>query len=165
MSKYLKPIQCEYFGDSIEEIKKRNFYLTEEFLKWMQKNGLSTKTQNQHLVYILMFLNDYLLYYGDCENGCCNVEAGVDNIDDFFGNFFIRKVLNSNEKRLKEATRAIKKFYKFLYEKGLIKKSDYQKVLDTIKNNLSRWLVKMSQYNDPDLDAFELDWIDVYIRE
>jgi len=139
-----------------EEIVKKNYELLNEFKIFLEEQGLSKKTIIKHLNNMNFYFNKYLIYYAmyDNENGetvIANAIDGVniDFIDEFLGNFFIRKVLWSNENAVKSNITSFKRFIKFLHTKGLIMDLDFEILKENIKDLKDDWIRKVNLYNDP----------------
>lgn len=55
---------------------------------------------------------------------------------------------------LKESITAVKKFYQFLYEEGIISKIDFEFVKGEIKEMKDEWIMVMRRYDEEDYE----DW-------
>ncbi len=127
-------------------------------LKFLQKQGLSKKTINRHLSNLDFYANEYLINY--CTDGNADnliVPTIIDGvfsgcIDNFLGNFFIRKCMWSTENSIKENITAFKKFYTFAEKKDLITKEDLDELKKVIKEQKNEWIRKVNLYNDPNRD-------------
>ena len=80
------------------------------------------------------FLNRYLLHYD-----AIPMQDGPQHIDDFLGNWFIRKAMWSSPKTIQQTAASLKKFYKCMCERGHVSSEDLGEVLDTVKENLQDW--------------------------
>ena len=78
--------------------------------------------------------------------------CGTDSfrIDDFLGNFFIRKCMWSTPGTIKSTTASIKKFYSSMLQRGNIDESDYRELIETIRGNMDSWLKDCEDHNSPD---------------
>ena len=106
--------------------------------------GLKSKTINNHLSNIDLYINEYLLRVEPLEmsDGC-----GYE-IDGFLGDFFIRKCMWSTPATVKSTAASIKKFYKSMVEHGHVDKDRYQELCDEIKESMEIWQADSEAYND-----------------
>ena len=133
------------FLKECEKIRKTNDELLLLFGESLEKAGISIKTINKHLSNVSFYINDYLL-----REETYSMEAGVEMIDDFLGNFYIRKCMWSTPANIKTTATSIKKFYKCMYEHAKISKEEYSFLNNTIKNSMAIWQENCAIYNDPD---------------
>jgi len=110
---------------------------------------LSKKTINAHLSNIDLFLNRFLPYYWG-EISKLDIVDLMQAIDEYFSDWYIRKVLFSSISNMKSNFTSIKKFFKFLLEIEYIDKVVYELVIETIKENKDEWLLMMKQYDEDD---------------
>jgi len=148
---------------SFEELKEetitKNITILEQFEKYLQEQGLSDKTVNKHLSNLDFYANDYLINYcsEEFEDNKFFVPTIIDGvffscIDDFLGDFFIRKCMWSSENTIKENITSFRKFYTFLEKEGKIDKEDLDELKELIKEQKDEWIRKVNLYNDPDTD-------------
>ena len=104
-------------------IKKFTEYLTIE-------NKLKSKTLDKHISNISFFYESYLHQYEEMH--LLDVEGAT--IEDFLGNWYIRKVLSSNKSEIVGILTSFKKFYKFLLDQGYITHDQYEEILAECKN-------------------------------
>ena len=71
-------------------------------------------------------------------------------IDEFLGEFFIRKCMWSTPATIKSTAASIKKFYKCMLDHGKIEKGDYKFFCETVKVGMEDWQALCAQYNDPE---------------
>ena len=76
------------------------------------------------------------------------MEEGVDDIDMFLGDWFIRKCMWSSKNSIKETASSIKKFYQCMSEYEYISKEDYKSVCETLKDNIEDYLESMDDYDN-----------------
>ena len=67
-------------------------------------------------------------------------QEGVDQVDMFLGYWFIRKAMWASSSSIKANAASLKKFYKFLHERGLVSEEDLDLLKMTIKENMPEWL-------------------------
>ena len=72
---------------------------------WLSEKGLVKKTIKKHLSNIDLYLNSFLNYY-EVET----MEVGINRIDSFLGDWFVRKCMWSSKNSIKENSASIKKF-------------------------------------------------------
>lgn len=144
--------------EKLKKVIKQNNDLLNQFGEYLLQKDLKIKTINKHLDNLDLFLNHFLPYYaGNSENEIANIYDIVDEFDNYFGDWYIKKVLYSSVSTLKSSLTSLKKFYKFLYEIGKIGKVDLETINSIIKENKDEWILKMEMYdNDEDLDDY--DW-------
>lgn len=127
------------------DIKELNNSLLELFSDDLKKAGLADKTIKRHLSNVDFYINEYLL-----RTDALSMESGVTMIDDFLGNFFIRKCMWSTPENIKTTATSIKKFYKSMLDHEKIAKQDYELLCATIKDSMDTWQEDCAVYNDPD---------------
>ena len=120
---------------------KRNKKFLNEFQNYLKNNNLTDKTINKHLNNVEFYLNTFLNYYD-----IVKMEDGIEKIYDYLCDFFIRKCTWSSKAAIKENAASIKKFYKCMSELNHIKKEDYEKLCEIIKDNMDIWLENMDDY-------------------
>lgn len=124
--------------NAIREENKRYLELFAEDLK-----GLSPKTARTHMSNVEFYINEYLL-----REGALGMEAGVECIDSFLGNFFIRKCLWSTPAAIRSTAASIKKFYKCMLTHGFIEKDAYEELCFVIREEMDVWLEECRGYNE-----------------
>jgi len=150
-----------------EELRKetitKNIAILEQFEKYLKEQGLSDKTLYKHLSNLELYANDYLISYciDEDEEDNIFVPTIIDGvspscIDDFLGDFFIRKCMWSRENTIKENITSFKKFYTFLEKEGKIDKEDLAELKEVIKEQKDEWIRKVNLYNDPNTDFEEI---------
>lgn len=116
-------------------IRTTNAALLADFAAWLKATGIADKTVEQHRGNIAFYINEYLLYEEAIEP-----PAGVDQVDDFLGYWFIRKAMWSSPASIRSNAASLKKFYGFMAERGLIGKDDLNDLKETIKDCMPDWL-------------------------
>jgi len=134
----------------MENNEKRNEKFLNEFASWLEEKNLSPKTIRNHVSNADLYLNNYLVYYEDepMESGCSI------KVDDFLGDWFIRKCMWSTAYSVKTTAASLKKFYQCMTERNHVEKKDYKILCDIIKDNMEYWINAVNRYNDFD----EEDW-------
>lgn len=141
---------CDYddYDDYVKEcekIEKENETYIELFYEALLEKQLTVKTINRHCNNVAFYLNTYLLREEPKPMKC-----GCYEIDNYLGNFFIRKCMWSTPSNIKTTSTSIKKFYQCMLEQGKIEKQDYLHLCDTIKGKMKEWQEECAIYNDPD---------------
>lgn len=142
----------EKYEAACEAIRTTNNELLDLFEKDLVLAGLSPKTIRSHLSNVDFYINEYLL-----REDLTPMGDGVGMIDDFLGNFFIRKCMWSTPSTIKSTAASIKKFYKCMLDNGNIKKKEYDYLCSEIKEGMEQWQADCAAFNDPDADN-PFDW-------
>ncbi|MDN5371230.1 MAG: hypothetical protein PWR19_276 [Carnobacterium sp.] len=102
------------------------------FKKYMiDVKDLSGKTVKRHIEHLDFYLNIYLAEYEKV-----TPINSVESIENFLGNFFVRKNLMSSHTSLKQNGSALKKLYQFLYDAGEISKIKFTEINEFIRTGL-----------------------------
>ena len=126
-----------------KKIRKENEALLNDFAASLASAGLVKKTIDNHVANIEFYINDFLLYYD-----AILAKDGIDHVDDFLGNWFIRKTTWASQAHIKGNASSLKKFYAFLLDKDMIDKEDLSDLKVLIKENMSDWLSELQQFDD-----------------
>ena len=126
-----------------KKIRKDNEVLLEDFAASLASSGLVNKTIDSHVGNIEFFINDFLLGYD-----AIPAKDGIDYVDDFLGNWFIRKTTWASQAHIKGNAASFKKFYAFMLEKKIIGKEDLDDLKTLIKENMSDWLSELQDFDD-----------------
>lgn len=137
------------YDKKMDETREKNAFYLEKFEDWLKGKGLSSKTINSHINNVEFYINDFVNYYEFNE-----MEQGCFMIDDFLGDFFIRKCMWSTPYTTKQNAASIKKFYSCMKELGYIKKESYDFLNEEIKENMEYWIESMDEYNSFDDSDF-----------
>lgn len=70
----------------------------------------------------------------------------------FLGYWFIKKAMWASQSSIKGNAASLRKFYTFMYEKGLIDKDALADLKETIKEGLPEWLATLERYDDPSIE-------------
>jgi intergrase/recombinase len=142
----------QYEADS-KRIRIANEKLLADFANWLKKSNLAHKTISKHLDNIEFYINEYLLYEDAIEP-----QDGVHDVSMFLGYWFIRKAMWASAASIKSNAASLKKFYTYLYERGLVTKDDLDSLKETIKEEMSEWLATLDRYDDPSITDMEEVW-------
>ncbi|AOF49212.1 putative uncharacterized protein [Tetragenococcus halophilus subsp. halophilus] len=129
---------------NVEEIKKQNKQLLDEFEQELIDKKLSAKTIYKHVNNIDFYINTFLLYDEFVE-----AKKGTLFIGEFLGYWFIKKAMWSSVKQINENATSLKKFYTFLYKRGDIRKETLDSLKERIKLEKPQWHVEMRRYDFP----------------
>lgn len=133
------------YEEKIKENIKRNKKFIKEFKKWLKGKNLSDKTIKKHVSNVEFYLDDFLNYYD-----ITKMEDGCLMIDDFLGDWFIRKCMWSSKTSIKENAASIKKFYQCMNELGYVSDDDYKGLCFIIKEGMEYWLEELEMYDNDD---------------
>ncbi len=140
--------QRDYEEEAEKLVKSFYNYLTQE-------KGLSEETALEHANQIGFFANNYLTGY---EEKILLEVTGMD-IEDYLGNWYIRKVWGGGKSDVRPILVAFKKFYKFLHERGSVDKDQLADILSACKNP-RRYIRRFESYDelDPDSETWDIDY-------
>jgi intergrase/recombinase len=145
--------EYEKYEADCKKIRKANESLLADFEAWLKSSGLSDKTIGNHLSNIDFYINEYLLYEDAIE-----AKDGVHSISMFLGYWFIKKAMWASQASIKSNATSLKKFYTFLFGRGLIDKEDLNELEETIKEEMPEWLATLKRYDDPSIEEMEDVW-------
>lgn len=91
---------------------------------------------------IYFYLNTYLVHYD-----VLAMQDGCRLIDDYLGDWFIRKCMWASKESINNNCSTFKKFYKCMFENGFVTKDDYEYVVYLIKEEKEDWLETLRQYD------------------
>jgi hypothetical protein len=121
-----------------------------------QEKGLSEETASEHAHQIGFFALHYLSGY---EEKKPLPEVTDRDIDDYLGNWYIRKVWGGGKSDVRPILTAFKKFYKFLHERGSVDADQLADILLACKNP-RRYIRRFESYDelDPDSETWDIDY-------
>ncbi len=137
--------------------------LVEAFYNYQkQEKGLSVETASAHAHHIRFFALHYLI---GCEEKNL-LEVTDRDIDDYLGNWYIRKVWGGGKSEVRPILIAFKKFYKFLHERGSVDKDQLDDILSACKNP-QIYIRRFESYDelDPDSETWDEDFRIWMLRE
>lgn len=134
-----------------EETYQKMMHINEKYLiifgEWLAEKGLQNKTINRHVSNVAFYINEFLCYYDIQE-----MKEGCYQIDEFLGDWFIRKAMWSTVATVKSNGVSIKKFYNCMKEKGFVNQEDYANLCMMIKIGMPSWIGAVAAYNDSGYD-------------
>ena len=136
-----------------ERIKETNETLLADFENWLEKSNLSDKTINKHVENVDFYINEFLLYEDAIE-----AQDGVGSLDMYLGYWFIKKAMWASRAAIKSNAASLKKFYTFLYERGMVSKEDLDDLKETIKIEMPEWLDTVDRYDDDSITDMGEVW-------
>lgn len=133
----------EKYERDCKRIRAANKALLADFEAWLEAAGLAKKTIRNHQLNVDLYINEYLLYEEALE-----APQGIHEIDMFLGSWFIRKTTWASPAQIKGNAASLKKFYRFLLDKGLIEKAELDEFMAEIKQGMPHWLAAIKQFED-----------------
>jgi hypothetical protein len=143
----------EVYENECNRIRKENQKLISDFGNWLASKNLSSKTIKKHTSNLDFYVNEFLLYEDAVE-----AKDGFDQIGMFLGYWFIKKAMWANTTEIKENAKSLKKFYKFMFDRGQISGEDFSALKESIKQGMPEWLATMARYDDPDIEDMDEVW-------
>ncbi len=134
----------------MDKMMEKNDKYFDEFIDYLLESGLKEKTIGKHLGNVSFYINDYLL----CREQEMEEGTNLENLDGFFGDFFIRKCMWSTPQTIRENVAGLNKFYKCMFEKGYISSEQYENYKATVKEYKDEWIDYCRAYNDPNVELF-----------
>ena len=141
------------YEEACKRIREENAKLLIDFGDWLKRKGLSEKTHGQHVANIDLYINEFLLYEDATE-----AAEGLGHVGMFLGYWFIKKAMWSSESSIRSNVASLKKFYEFMYERGLVSEEALKEMREQIKEELPEWLATMRRYSDPSITDPEDIW-------
>ncbi len=142
------------------KIHKRRESNTERLIKQFYKHlklekGISEETASAHAGQIEFFASHYLRDYEDKSL----LDTSGRDIENYIGNWYIRKVLNSSKSDVRAILVAFKKFFKFLFEEGKIEKRQLDDILEACASP-QRYIRRFESYDalDPESETWGIDF-------
>jgi len=140
----------EEIQKEVETIRSENTVLLEEFSVWLEQSGLKKKTVQGHTGNVWFYINEYLVY-----EDAIRPAEGISLIDGFFNWFFPNKAMWSSVATTKETVASLKRFFRFLAERGVLERAHYDEFLAEVKSQMPVWL---DNYRDEDDGEDEDEW-------
>lgn len=131
---------AKYEAES-KKMRAENKVLLTEFANYLKDKGLTENTIYNHTSNVEFFINDFLLY-----SDIIPPEDGIEEVDSFLGDWFIRKATWSSPGHIKSSAASFKKFYGFLVEKGMVSKEELKYLKETIKEELADWMAAADRW-------------------
>ena len=133
----------------VEKNTKRNKKYLNGFRKWLDDKKLSDRTIKRHISNIDLYINIYLAYYE-----ITLAEEGAFGVDRFLSDWYIRKCLDSSKSGIRSTAASIKKFYEYMKDLGLVKASDYEWLVNTLKKNMNKYINNYIKYESQFIDEW-----------
>lgn len=125
----------EVWEKEMNKLKRINAKILAEFEDYLKSKSLKSTTIKKHIFDIEVYAKAFLL-----NNELIPIEEGVLYIDDYLGDYFVRKVVWSSKAVIRRNIVSFKKFYTFLNEKGLVSNENLQEMKEVIKCEQKDWL-------------------------
>lgn len=132
--------------EACDRIKEKNDEYLDLFYKDLTAKGFTDNTIDRHLSNVAFYINTYLLH-----EEALTIWYGIIKIDDYLGNFFIRRCMWSTPNSIKTTAASFKKFYKCMMDHGIIESKDYEFLCQIIKNKMKKWQEDCAIFNDYDM--------------
>ncbi len=129
--------------------RKENEKLLYGFAEYLEESGLKEKTIAKHCLNVDSFLDCFLLYYD-----AVDAAAGIDMVNEYLGDFFIRKCMWSTPAQTKQTITSLKKFYTYMAGIGKVTPEKLENLRWEIKTFSDDWIEAVRAYNEPNAD----DW-------
>lgn len=146
-----------------EKLEKETEKLVKSFYNYLkQEKGLSEETASGHAHQISFFALHYLIGY----EGKSLLEVTRADIEDYLGNWYIRKVWGSGRSDARSILVAFNKFYKFLHERGNVEEEQLSDILSACKNP-RRYIRRFESYLelDPESETWDEDFRNWFMSE
>lgn len=130
-----------------KKIKFENTKVLEKFEAYLNSKNLSVNTIEKHSNNVSFFINEFLQYEEPLRPN-----EGINRVDYFLGNWFIRKAMWSSVSAIKENITSLKHFYRFLNSIGKIDSAQLSELNENIRENKNDWFEASQRYDDPDAD-------------
>lgn len=148
-------IDYQEYEQACEKIRASNQLLLDDFATYLEQSGFSERTVYKHQSNIDFYINEYLLY-----DEAVPPEEGLngDYVSMFLGYWFIEKALWASKTSIKSNATSLKKFGKFLFERGQIDIEDFESITEIIRKEMPEWLDTLARYDDPSVESYEDIW-------
>lgn len=138
------------FEKACAQIRQKNGLLLDGFGHMLVSKRLAPRTITAHRDKGSFFINTFLLY----TNATQRPEEGIGEIDEYLGDWFIRKAMWSTPRTIKTNATSLYKFYAFLAASGKVTVAALAELKETIALNLPEWQARCERYNEGETD----DW-------
>ena len=148
---------------SRRRLEKEVEKFVESFYNYLkQEKGISEETASAHAHQIRFFALHYLIGY----EGKSLLEVTGSDIEDYLGNWYIRKVFGSGRSDVRSILVAFKKFFKFLHECGNLEEEELKDILSAC-DNPQRYIRRFDAYMelDPESETWEGDFRNWFMGE
>ena len=134
-------------------IRRDNEAVIQKFGKSLKKKDYAEKDIYRLLSMADMYVNSYLL-----DNLSLSAAEGTQTLDDYFMEYFPENVIWASSDSVDNMITAIKAFYRYLLEHGVIEREDFVSMSELIKEKRELWrqAAKMPVLPDPDEDEIDL---------
>ena len=133
-------------------IRKDNEALIQRFGRSLKKKEYSEKDIYRLLSMADMYVNSYLL-----DSMSLSAADGIAALDGFFMEYFPENVIWASSDSVDNMITAVKAFYRYLLEHGMIEREDFASMSSLIKEKRELWRAAAKMPELPDDDDMELD--------
>jgi len=142
-------LQDQDYERACEEVRRENERLLDTFVGLLRRQRLAPRTIKRHRDNVEFFINEFLLW-----EGVKRPDEGIEDVDAFLGDWFIRKAMWSTPSTIKSNATSLYKFYAFLAALDRVSPQQLATFGQTIARQMPEWLARCERYNDPDIE----DW-------
>lgn len=132
------------YDKQVARIKKQNKPLLEDFQRWLEKSGLSSKTVRNH-VQNVEFFTEYQIYYEPLEP---LVEAVAGDFLTFSIDWFPRKAMWASAASARSNMTSFRKFAKFMLEAGHWSRSHVEEIKSMFKEHRDEIIDSAGELDD-----------------
>ncbi|MCP4339699.1 MAG: recombinase [Desulfobulbaceae bacterium] len=141
----------EQYEAECEKRKEENHTFLIGFTRYLENKKISQKTIDKHVSNIDFFINVFLLYESPMK-----ASGGVNQLNLFFGYWFIRKAMWASPTSIKENITSLKHFYTYMNRIGQVENEELFDMKKEIKESKDEWIETVIQYGDPDVDLGDI---------
>ena len=131
------------YDDRVDELEKIHDEYLKEFEQYLKKQKLSPKVIARHIDNVNFYITEYLP-----REMISTIYDGGDELQGFFGYFYIHKCLFASVEGMKRFFASLNKFYRFLYQKGYVTAAQCANVRDTIHTFKDEWMAELRDYDE-----------------
>ena len=143
--------EYERYEAECEKRKEENHTFLIGFTRYLENKKISKKTVDKHINNINFYINDFLLYESPEK-----ASDGVNQLNYFFGYWFIRKAMWASPASIKENITSLKHFYTYMNKIGQVTEEDILDMQEEIKESKDEWIETVIRYDDPDVDMEDI---------
>src|SRR5690606_11623423 len=129
-----------------KELESANQPLFHGFHGFLIEKKVGKKVASEHIDRLEFFANVFLIDYQDE-----SLAEGYDEVSGFLGDWFIRKVMWSDEASLAANIETFRMFYDYLRSSGQIDATRHAELRALIDNSEGDWFRYLRRYNDPSI--------------
>ena len=131
------------YDDKVTELEKIHDEYLKEFDQSLKAQNLSPKVIARHIDNVDFYITSFL----PREMISTSYDGG-DELQEFFGDFYIHKCLFASVEGMKRLFASLNKFYRFMYQKGYVTAAQCANVRDTIRTCKDEWMEELRNYDE-----------------